>query len=517
MVEEKSDTANAPSIRVMAGNTLWNLFGMGLPILVGVVVFPILTRGLAVGPVRIQPLDNARFGALGLVWMLIGWFSIFDMGLGRALTKFIAEKIALGKSREIPGIFWTAVALMFLLGSVGGAIILILSPHLAGSWLKVQDALRPEIRFAFYLVAAGLPVIVMNVGLVGVLEACGWFKWINIVRLPAGCFTFIAPVIVLPFTHNLVVIVAALVAGRIIGTASYFAGCLAALPSLRKKFKWNSRIVRPLMTFGSWMVVSNLAVSFLTHLNRWLIGFIKSVEIGVYYLVPEEVVVRLFIFPRAWISVLFPAMVGSFSRSRNETTMHLERGMKYLIFGMFPIVLGICVIAPEALDLWLGSDYGNASTPVIRWLCAGVLIHSVARVPWFLLQAAGKPRIPAILHVAELIGYLLGGTLLIRYFGVTGAAIAWTFRSAVDLILMLGAVMPFVEDGKRTAEKAVFCLLVSGAVIALCVLPPGLAGRLVAGAGGFAVFMVWGWLYMFSASDRSEWISVLRGFTGKLK
>ena len=39
--------------------------------------------------------DCFVFGVLSLVWMFIGYFSLFDLGLGRATTKLVAEKIDL--------------------------------------------------------------------------------------------------------------------------------------------------------------------------------------------------------------------------------------------------------------------------------------------------------------------------------------------------------------------------------------------------------------------------------------
>src|SRR5215471_13808988 len=68
--------------RLLARNTVWNLLGQILPMTVGLVAIPILVRGIGV----------ARFGVLSLASVLIGYFSLFDRGIGRALTKLVAEK-----------------------------------------------------------------------------------------------------------------------------------------------------------------------------------------------------------------------------------------------------------------------------------------------------------------------------------------------------------------------------------------------------------------------------------------
>jgi O-antigen/teichoic acid export membrane protein len=59
---------------------------LSFPLLVGVAVMPIITRNLGA----------ARFGLLGLTLALLEYSGLFDLGLGRATTKHVAEKLAVG-------------------------------------------------------------------------------------------------------------------------------------------------------------------------------------------------------------------------------------------------------------------------------------------------------------------------------------------------------------------------------------------------------------------------------------
>src|SRR5258705_13553401 len=89
---ERADSANnheghnghLTSGRLLARNAVWNLLGNGTPMIVAVVCIPILIRGLG----------KERFGVLTLVWAVIGYASLFDLGLGRALTQLVARKLA---------------------------------------------------------------------------------------------------------------------------------------------------------------------------------------------------------------------------------------------------------------------------------------------------------------------------------------------------------------------------------------------------------------------------------------
>ena len=67
-------------------------------------------------PLLVKGLGVDRFGVLTLAWMVIGYFSLFDLGLGRALTKLVAEKLGEERAQEIPAIVWTTLLLMLAFG-----------------------------------------------------------------------------------------------------------------------------------------------------------------------------------------------------------------------------------------------------------------------------------------------------------------------------------------------------------------------------------------------------------------
>src|SRR5215469_5003968 len=94
--------AHAPeptSQRIIALNSIWNLIGQIAPILVAMCVIPFLVHHLGVD----------RFGVLTLAWILVGYLSLLDLGIGRATTKLLAEKLALGNTQGARNLVWTAI------------------------------------------------------------------------------------------------------------------------------------------------------------------------------------------------------------------------------------------------------------------------------------------------------------------------------------------------------------------------------------------------------------------------
>ncbi len=497
------DFTRVASARRMAGHTLWNLIGMGIPMLAGVIAFPImLNERFGLGKERLE--------VLGLVWMLVGFSSIFDLGLGRALTKIVAEKLSRREMDSLQGLFWTALGMIATLGVVTGMVILAVIPLLTRD---LGEALHHETRTGFFIVACGMPVVILNVALVGVLQACQRFRMINLIRIPAGSFTFLAPLCVLPFTRNIAVVVLVLILGRITEMSAYLVGSLRALPVLRRGFRVDRREARHLLGFGGWMTVSNIAVSLMTHINRFVIRTLRQIGEGAYYLIPEEIVVRLLMFPRAWIDVLFPAFVTSFHNDSDDPAELFDRGTIVLALATFPICMLMAVFAPDVFAIWLpdGDVFAAKSALVIRTLSIGVFVHGLARVSWFFVQAAGRPDLSARLHLVEVPLYLLAAYALIGPYGVDGAALVWALRCGIDfLLLLLLAVRLLPRAGVRFLR--ITAVAAAGSVLmALAAWPAGLLARLGACVAAVAVLYAGSWFWALSATEREYVFRQIRG------
>ena len=89
------------SDKYLARNVGFNLIGTVTPLLVAFIAVPQL----------VEELGTERFGVLMLAWTAVGYFNVFDLGLGRALSKFVAEKLAKKKTNEIPLVIWSVIIL----------------------------------------------------------------------------------------------------------------------------------------------------------------------------------------------------------------------------------------------------------------------------------------------------------------------------------------------------------------------------------------------------------------------
>jgi len=480
--------------RLLARNTAWNLLGNGAPMIVAVVCIPILIRGLG----------KERFGVLTLAWALIGYASLFDLGLGRALTQLVARKLGAGEEREIPSLAWTSLLLMLLLGLVGAAAVFLTSPWLAGRGLNVPAGLQGETLQSFRLLGLSIPFVITTSGLRGLLEAHQRFGLISSLRIPMGVFTFAGPLLVLPFSKSVVPVVGTLVAGRIAAWAVHLLVCLRVLPELGRSIAWARSAAGPLLLFGGWMTVTNVVGPLMVTLDRFLIGALVSLTAVAYYATPYEVVTKVWLLPSALMGVMFPAFSTGFAQDRERTAVLFGRSVKSLFLVLFPVMLCTVALAQDGLKLWLGPEFAQHSFRVLQILAVGVFINSLALVPFALLQGVGRPDLTATLHLVELPLYLGLLWWLVSTQGIEGAAIAWTARVAVDALFLFGMAKHYLPSKGPTRLQT--ALLPAAALLILALAATLPQGPIVKGfflVGTILCFALVAWFRVLTPEERT--------------
>ena len=292
----------------------------------------------------------------------------------------------------------------------------------------------------------------------------------NLVNACVRVFSQVGPLLVLPFARGLGPVVAVLVVVRLASWAIHLRLCLGTVPGLRRGVAVRSDLVRPLLSFGGWMTLTNIVNPIMTHMDRFFIGALVSIAAVAYYTTPFELVAKAWCFSGAVLGAVFPAFATSFACDRSRTALIFGKSLNFIFILMFPITLALVALAPEGLALWLGPDFARQSTAVLRWLAIGVFVGALQHLPSALMQGIGRPDLVAKLHLLELPLYLLAAWHLIVWRGIEGAALAWTGRMALSLFLFFVVaqrVLPGISAPTRRLAWPLGLSMLSFAVAAL--------------------------------------------------
>jgi len=486
------DRENLPSQRLLARNFSLNLIGQLIPAVAALVAAPILVRGLGVD----------RFGLLTIAWVVIGYVGLVDLGLGRALTQAVAERLGKRADREIPSVIWSCLLILGILGVLGTVLVAAAAPYLTFHVLKVPAPLRIETLNTFYLLACSIPFVIGTAALRGVLEAHQEFGLTTAVRVPMGVFTYFGPMVALAFSKSLFAIVGVLVVGRVVAWFVHWLLCLRVVPSLVRRWRVDWTAIGSLFRFGAWMTVSNVIGPLMSTLDRFVIGSVISVASVAYYATPQQVLIQLLGIPAALVGVLFPAFASSVKATGGATAKLYSRGLKVTFLLLFPIALVLITFARQGLQVWLGDEFARHSTRVLQWLSVGLLFNGLAQVPFALIQGTGRPDVTAKLHLIEAGFYFPALWWLTARYGIEGTAMAWVLRAGVDLLSLYALAWGLHAAGRGDLYR--ISIAMAAALSALAVGP--ILGEsmveVVYFTSSMAVLGVVSWLLLLTREER---------------
>lgn len=406
-------------------NSFYNLLGLGLPVVVAIVAIPELIRHLGVH----------QFGILTIIWAIVSYFGLFDLGLGRAMTQQVAATVATGNNERLNRIIGTSNLLMAILGIVGAGLLALAAPLIADNLGNADD--RQSIIYSFYWMALAMPAIILTSGYRGILEAMGKFGIINAIRLPMGIFTYAGPLVVVwTGAAGLAPIAAALCVGRIVACVVHGYYSKASLPAGIGGRTIDRTLIGSLLRLGGWLSISNIVAPLMNYADRFLIGFAASATAATYYATPQELVLRIGIVPAALASVLFPLFASHDAESGVSLADHIKRYSLLMFSALAPFTILLVAFAHPLLALWISPAFADQASRTLQIMAIATLFSGLAQVPYTMLQGRARADLTAKLHLVELPLYLISFYVLLIHFGVVGAAAAWLLRIVLDMVGM---------------------------------------------------------------------------------
>lgn len=488
--------ARNPDLHII-GDTVANLIGATLPMLVTLFTVPAYLRATG----------SARYGAMTLVWLIVGYFSFFDLGTGRATTNRLA------KLRDAPvshrtRVFWTAVLANIGLGTLGGIVLWAAARAWGARLFGLPAGLESELLLAAPWLGLAVPLVTTSGVLTGALEARQEFRASNTLTVLGATLTAVLPLgAAILIGPELRVLVVATVLGRAVAAISGFWVCRRA-GVYQGILLAGADEITGLLRYGGWVSVSSVVSPALESLDRFLISTRLGAATVPYYAIPLSIMIRAQVLASSLQRALFPRFSA---RPGDSARLVATDAILALAAILTPLFVIVALLLRPFLRLWIGSEYALRAGPAGELLVLGVWANSLAFIPYALLQGGGRPDVPAKLHVAELTPYVMLLWASLSRLGLPGAALAWSVRVVSDAVLL------FIAGG--VARGLAKDLSVPGFLVALAValaltLPDGIAPRAGAALVSGALALGWSW-HVAHVRFREALAGVLQTLTGR--
>ena len=468
-------------IRSVGLNTIYQVGSQLAPMVAAIAGIPYLLRHL--GP--------DAFGIVTLFSTALIYFTMLDLGLGRAATRFIAQSLEAGSPDHVRRYFWGSILLLTGIGCIASVGSILFVPRLVTHYLKISPVYYHASVESFYLISIAIPLVTLTATFRGMLEAFGRFALISVVTGCSGIGLYLFPALAVMFGGGLVWVAVTYVVVRV-GIALAFAiGCLrvANRPSLKPSI--NSEAIKKMLSFGGWLSVSNIIGCAILYGDRFLLGSCIGMAAVASYSVPMDVIGRMQILITSFCSVLFP-LLSRLDHSGSARFEAIYRSAVALGLSiMTPLTIGLVLLAPYLMRFWLKSRNTPEAVFAAQVFLAGAVVQATAAIAFTALHARGRADLAAWIHMAEFPIYCAAFYWASIHYGVKGAALAWLGRVIVDCI----GIILLLKFHKGDIRPVLIPELVASLVSFGILLTASLYGRTAVLAGAAVCALTWLWTW----------------------
>jgi len=223
-----------------------------------------------------------------------------------------------------------------------------------------------------------------------------------------------------------------------------------------------------LLSYGGWISVMTFLGPLLVIIDRLVIATVSGAQAVTSYTVPYDLASKTMVISSSLSIALFPHLA---SASPADARNLAERATAVLVAVMTPVVISGIFLMHPFLIIWLGTSFAAASAGVAELIMLGVWINALVIPHHARLMALGNPRSVVMIYLVQIPIYFGILWMGLHYYGVVGAAGAWSLRVLIDTLLLL-YVNSALRTTLRLAAVDAILVLAAAAIVFIFSLQP---------------------------------------------
>jgi O-antigen/teichoic acid export membrane protein len=187
---------------------------------------------------------------------------------------------------------------------------------------------------------------------------------------------------------------------------------------------WCWRLIRPLLSFGTWVYVGNLGSVLLGRLVSLILTTLLGSAALPYYEWPQRLYSQVHNSLASQSQFLFP-MLASYGDGAGQQIHRLEDRLRWFIaVGSGAIYCCLASLGPVVVSLVVSPEFAERVRPLLYVACAQGFFQAQDIVPYYTSHAMGLGRPNSLIFLGQ--GLAVAGTafLLIPILGCLGAGLA---------------------------------------------------------------------------------------------
>ncbi len=442
------ETPVPQNARSIARNIAYGGMTWILPVALSLIATPVIVGSLGV----------EVYGIYALVLGMIGYS--FSFGVGRAVTKYIAEYRITGQSEKIREVLSVTLLLGLGIGLFGAIVTILSARFLVSDILLIPDVARDSTILAVYVAAVVILVSIFNQIFGAILQGVHRFDlYSKLYNL--GSIALMSGNLVLAWWGFGVT--ALLLWNLITVTISTIVIAIYSrkfLPEIVAGPRFSKASVKLFGGYSASIIGYQLVTNVMLLFERaWVTRTLGSESLG-YYVVAATPGLFMQAFVGSLVLMMMPLV--SEKTARADEMLPFYTKATRLVFVITTFFVMILVVGSDSfLTLWMGAEFASRSDSLLAIHAVSFGIPAILSVTWQMKEGMGVPRYN---FFAGAVSTLVGIPLMIwfsRLFGAEGVAVA---RLLAFIVMSLSLIHFELWAFKRLQLKFWFQLIVTLAV-----------------------------------------------------
>lgn len=418
-----------------------------------VIVLNILV-GIIYTPFLIRMLGQSEYGLYSIVYSVMSYLTIMDMGFGNAIIIYTARYINQGnqeKQNKLHGMFFWIFCVIGVVATVIGILLYFNVDTMFGNSMTSSelDEARTMMLILIFNLAITFPMSIFG-NIVVAHEKFLVSKIIKILQI------ILQPLLMIPLLfmgYKAIAMVVVLTITNILCLVLNMVVCIKKL-KVRLNFKgFDPILLKEIFAYSFYIFLNQIIDKANFSLNQFIVGAISGTAATAVYSVANQLNTLYMSFSTAISGVMLPKvtkMQENKASNKNFTDVFIQTGrIQYIVIAL--IITGFILFGQVFINWWAGDGYESAYI-IACMLMVPITIPLIQNIGLSILQAKNLYKYRTLIFLGISVVNVLISIPLTKWYSGLGAAIG----TALSLLVGQGIVLNIYYHKKVKLDMVKF-------------------------------------------------------------
>jgi len=414
---------------VLRRNAFWSLFRHG-------VVFSIV---FVLTPIIIKAIGDAQYGLWMLIFSIVGYAGLLEMGVQQATIKLVSEYHGKGDSQKLNIVASAALSFFIVIGLLVAMLCWFVLPHYM--YLFVEDPSVLALTGPL-LQIVGTNIILVFVANVFIGIALGLHQYHlrSLLDIVIGVARLAFTILILEMGYGLLGIAwLKLLLDAAVGAAMWLI-CRYSFKELRlSPFLLSSEGFKILFSYGGKIFLGSGMERLYKFTTPIAISFFLSTIWTAYYSVADRLTGYLNEIVWAVSASFLPMFSELKAQGEHEVVQNIYvQYTRYILIFSMPLFTSLIFLGPAFLNLWIGNRYATYAGPVLILLSLSAMVAGLQPLLGRLMIGSGNLNFYVRIRMIVFCFSMILGVAFIPWLGIIGPPAVQVFSTfLMQLIFFL--------------------------------------------------------------------------------